>query len=100
MKRLNGKKNIILCLLLVGLTLFGSFVVDTAQEASEVRVAEGIRLKAGPQRAGRIEGSGTHFELTDSDYLDITLKSKESVHLMLESVPEMVVMNLETSGQA
>ena len=100
MKRLNGKTTIILCLLLVGLTLFGSSVVDTAQEASDIRVSEGIHLKAGPQRAGRIEGSGTHFELTDSDYLDITLKSKESVHLMLESVPEMVVMNLETSGPA
>jgi parallel beta-helix repeat protein len=83
----------------VGLTFSGSFV-DTAQEASDIRVAEGIRLKAGPQKTGRIEGTGTHFELTDSDYLDITLKSKESVHLMIESVPEMVVMNLEASGPA
>ncbi|MHC4283177.1 MAG: right-handed parallel beta-helix repeat-containing protein [Planctomycetota bacterium] len=96
---MNGKKTIILCLLLVGLTFSGSFV-DTAQEASDIRVAEGIRLKAGPQKTGRIEGTGTHFELTDSDYLDITLKSKESVHLMIESVPEMVVMNLEASGPA
>ncbi|MHC4736325.1 MAG: right-handed parallel beta-helix repeat-containing protein, partial [Planctomycetota bacterium] len=100
MKRLNGNKTIILCLLLVGLMLFGSSVTDTAQEASEIHVAEGIRLKAGPQTAGRIEGSGTRFELADSDYLNITLNSSEPVHLMLESVPEMVVMNLEASGPA
>ncbi|MHC4693158.1 MAG: right-handed parallel beta-helix repeat-containing protein, partial [Planctomycetota bacterium] len=100
MKRLNGKTAIILCLLLLGLILFGSFVFGTAQEASDIRVAGGICLKAGPHTAGRIEGSGTHFELTDSDYLDITLKSSSSVHLMLESVPEMVVMNLEASEPA
>ena len=99
MKRLNVKRTIILCLLFVGLMLFGPFFY-TAREASDIRVAEGIVLKAGPQTAGRIEGSGTHFELTDSDYLDMTLKSSSPVHLMLESVPEMVVMNLETSGPA
>ncbi len=95
MKRLNVKTAIILCLLLLGLILFGSFIFGITQEASDIRVAGGISLKAGPHTAGRIEGSGTHFELTDSDYLDITLKSGSSVHLMLESVPEMVVMNLE-----
>jgi parallel beta-helix repeat protein len=82
------------------LTFFGSSFVDKAQEASDIRVAEGICLKAGPQSSGRIVNTGTDFELTDSDYLDITLKSSSPVHLMLESVPEMVVMNLETSGVA
>ena len=96
MKRLNGKRTIILCLLLVGLTVFGSSFIDTLQEASDIRVVN----KAGPQTAGRIEGSGTHFELTDSDYLDMTLNSSSPVYLMLESVPEMVVMNLEASGPA
>jgi parallel beta-helix repeat protein len=82
------------------MSFFGSFVFYTAQEASDIHVLEGIRLDAGPHTAGRIVGSGTHFELTDSDYLDITFRSKESVHLMLESVPEMVVMNLVASGPA
>ncbi len=94
MKRLNVKRTIISFLLLVGLTLFGSFFY-TAREASDIGAAGGISLKAGPMTAGRIVGTGTHFELTNSAYLDITLKSSSSVHLMLESVPEMVVMNLE-----
>ena len=57
-------------------------------------------LKAGPQIAGRIEGSGTRFELADSDYLNVSLKSGEPVDLTLESVPEMVVMDIEASEDA
>ena len=100
MKRLNGKISIVLCLLLVGLTVFGLSVISTVQEVNDVSVVEDPRLKTVPQITGRIEGSGTRFELVDSDYLKITLKSSEPVHLMLESVPEMVVMNLEASGPA
>jgi len=100
MKRLNVKRIIISFLLSVCLTLISLFVFGTAQEASDILAARGIFLKAGTQTAGRIEGSGTHFELTDSEYLDMTLKSSSPVHLMLESVPEMVVMNLEASEPA
>ena len=100
MKRLNGVKTIFLCLLLVVLAVFGPHFVDASQKAGDICVAAGIRFNAGPQTSGRIEGSGTHFELTDSEYLDMSLISSSSVHLMLESVPEMVVMNLEASGPA
>ncbi len=60
-------------------------------------MVDGTHLKTVPQITGRIEGSGTRFELTDSDYLNVTLKSNEPVNLTLESVPEMVVMNLEAA---
>ena len=55
---------------------------------------------AEPQMLGMLEGNGTHFELNNSEYLNITLDSSEPVHLILESVPEMVVMHLEATSPA
>ncbi len=53
-----------------------------------------------PQMPGRLEGTGTHFELTDSQYLNITLDSSQPIKLVLESVPEMVTMQLESAADA
>ncbi len=53
-----------------------------------------------PTMPGRLEGTGTHFELTDSPYLNITLDSSQPVKLVLESVPEMVTMHLESASGA
>ena len=50
--------------------------------------------------SGMIEGTGTAFELTDSDYLDLSLNSSEQIELRLESVPEMIVMNIEAAEGA
>lgn len=49
---------------------------------------------------GRIEGTGTYFEITDSEYLNITLQSSEPVNLTLESVPEMIEMDIEAAEGA
>ena len=53
-----------------------------------------------PQMPGTIEGTGTYFEVTDSEYLNIALASSEPVHLRLESVPQMVVMHIEAAEGA
>lgn len=53
-----------------------------------------------PRMPGRIEGTGTHFEVTDSEYLNITLNSTEPIKLILESVPQMVTMHLEAAEAA
>ncbi|MFC1712146.1 NosD domain-containing protein [Candidatus Poribacteria bacterium] len=50
--------------------------------------------------SGRVEGTGTHFEITDSEYLNITLDSTEEIHLTLESIPEMVTMSIESASDA
>jgi parallel beta-helix repeat protein len=47
-----------------------------------------------------VEGTGTYFEVTDSEYLNITLDSTEALNLRLESTPEMVVMHLEAAQGA
>lgn len=44
---------------------------------------------------GTIEGTGTDFAVTDSEYLNVTLQSSVAITVQLESVPSMVVMHLE-----
>jgi len=45
-------------------------------------------------------GTGTHFEITDSDYLNITLDSTETISIILQSVPEMITMYIQPSAEA
>ena len=45
---------------------------------------------------GRIEGTGTYFEIKDSEYLNISLQSAEEVKIVLESIPRMISINIET----
>jgi parallel beta-helix repeat protein len=100
MKVINVKKTVVLFLLLAGLTVFGSDSADTARAINNKCVMEEQNfIKAKHKIAGRIEGSGTRFELTDSDYLNVSLKSREPVNLTLESVPEMIVIDLEASEE-
>jgi parallel beta-helix repeat protein len=47
---------------------------------------------------GTIEGTGTYFEVNDSNYLNVSVESSEPVYLRLESVPEMVVMEIEAAN--
>jgi len=54
----------------------------------------------GPQIPGRVEGTGTHFEVTDSEYFNITLDSSEPVNLILESIPQMIVIVMEAAQGA
>lgn len=44
---------------------------------------------------GRIEGNGTYFEIKDSEYLNIALESNQEIKLVLESIPEMVMLYIE-----
>ena len=39
----------------------------------------------GPAMPGSVEGSGTHFEVTDSDYLNVTLSSSATLDLYMVS---------------
>ena len=49
---------------------------------------------------GTVEGTGTYFEVTDSEYFNVTLVSSEPVQLTLESMPEMVTMHIEAADGA
>jgi parallel beta-helix repeat protein len=101
MKSLNRKTIIVSLWLLAGLLMFfwpGS--AATAQEVNDVNLVEDPNLLAEPRMPGTIEGTGTYFEVNDSNYLNITFQSSEPVNLRLESVPEMIVMHLEASEGA
>ena len=52
------------------------------------------------QMPGRLNATGTHFELSNSDYLNVVLDSSESVKSTVESVPQMVIMNFESASNA
>lgn len=52
------------------------------------------------QMPGRLNATGTHFELSNSNYLNVVLDSSESVKSTLESVPQMVIMNIESASSA
>lgn len=53
-----------------------------------------------PQNTGTIEGSGTSFVITDSQYLNLTLESSQPVQAVLESVPTLVTLHLAAATQA
>lgn len=44
---------------------------------------------------GRIEGNGIYFEIKNSEYLNIILKSTEEIKIFLESTPKMISLNIE-----
>ena len=50
-----------------------------------------------PHILGVVEGTGMHFEVTDSEYLNVSLDSSENISVRLESVPEMVVLDIKAS---
>jgi parallel beta-helix repeat protein len=52
------------------------------------------------QMPGRLNATGTHFELSNSNYLNVVLDSSESVKSTLESMPQMVIMNIESASSA
>lgn len=85
-------KGFIKSALLISTLIFTGFLflgIATAQEIP------GLEL---PQLPGTVEGTGTHFTVTDSSYLNLTLDSIESIKLRMESAPEMVTMFIESTS--
>lgn len=74
--------------IIVGLIVAALFL--SLASAGVVRAEEGLpdEPQMPPQTPGRLEGTGTHFELTNSQYLNITLDSSQPIKLIMESVPK------------
>lgn len=49
---------------------------------------------------GFIDEVDTYFEITDSVYLNITLTSTETVHVVLQSIPRLISCFIESSNSA
>ncbi|MFQ6056087.1 MAG: hypothetical protein ACE5J3_08920, partial [Methanosarcinales archaeon] len=86
-----------LLIFLTGLVIISLFLpVDFFQRArNEVLAQELISLIP-----GRIEETGTYFEIKDSEYLNVSLKSTEEINIILESIPRMISLNIESSSSA
>nr|QNO49337.1 hypothetical protein HONBAIEO_00031 [Methanosarcinales archaeon ANME-2c ERB4]QNO49410.1 hypothetical protein JHKIABMC_00016 [Methanosarcinales archaeon ANME-2c ERB4] len=52
------------------------------------------------QVPGRLEANGTLFEMNNNEYLNITLSSSEPINLILESISEMITMNVDSINGA
>src|SRR5919109_329282 len=47
-----------------------------------------------PAMPGIIEGTGIHFAVTDSAWLNVTLDSTAPIHLNLSSSPKIILINI------
>ncbi|MCE8425607.1 MAG: right-handed parallel beta-helix repeat-containing protein [Candidatus Methanoperedens sp.] len=79
-----------------GLSRFGAEMART--DGLPIPYEEGLLEKI--HMFGRLEANGTHFEIKNSSYLNVTLDSSEPINLTLESAPEMVTMHIETASGA
>lgn len=72
------------------------------EEISKEETTEGLsqeepEIPLEPSMPGRIEGTGTCFEIKDSKYLNIILKSTKEIKVVLESMPRMISLDIETA---
>lgn len=65
-----------------------------------VGVAAAEEESSGDLPTGWVESTGTHFEVTDSEYLNIVLDSSESIRLTIQSVPNVVFLYIDQSVSA
>jgi parallel beta-helix repeat protein len=63
-------------------------------------VAGGARAQDPDAVPGRIEGTGTHFEVTDSEWKNVTLDSTEVIDLRLLSAPAIIEMGVGAAAGA
>ena len=67
------------------------------EETTEELSPEEPEIPLEPSMPGRIEGTGTYFEIKDSEYLNIILKSTKEIKVVLESMPRMISLDIETA---
>jgi len=73
---------------LLSLGLFSLMVVPALAEDIE-------EPPLSPEIPGRIEETGTLFEITNSEYLNVSLESTEEITVILESVPKTISLYIQ-----
>ena len=63
------------------LIVFGVFLFPLILNNNQI-LANETEFPLGLQISGRIERTGTYFEIEDSEYLNITLKSTEEIKVL------------------
>jgi len=85
----------------------GTYVVDVlhtdgtalASTTFTITVSPADELDV-PPTPGLVQGTGNHFEITDSDYLNVVLDSSETIEVILTSVPRVVLIDVEAHASA
>lgn len=85
----NGNQKIIHFAVFLGSALFIFAGFSSAARAQE----ESFQIP------GIINSQGKHFEITDSNYLNIALESSKDISIRIESVPKMIVFNIKASDE-
>ncbi len=87
-----------------GITVLAIFLLPSVGmvrgETGAPNVLQETQSQDALQMPGKLEASGTHFELKNSSYLNIILDSSEPINLTIESPPKMVTMRLESASSA
>ncbi len=73
-----------------------SFLISLTSNNNQI-LANEIEFSNGLQIQGRLEATGTYFEIKDSEYLNIALKSSEEIKVVLESIPRMLSLDISSS---
>jgi len=96
-------KVIFLIFIILGLTVPFSFLTHSQNQvlANEDTINQNLTseepLPPESFLTGRTKGIGTYFEIKDSEYLNIVLKSTEEIKVVLESIPRMISINISSS---
>lgn len=88
-----NNKNFIKILLTAAIFAASIFLFST-----DINAEENFDSPPDFQISGTVEGENVHFEITDSEYLNIVLDSSEPIKLKMESIPEMLTMIIESSS--
>ncbi|MCK9351173.1 MAG: NosD domain-containing protein [Candidatus Paceibacterota bacterium] len=83
------------------LTFAGIFYAKKAFTYPAPSFPNYFRMPTDPSHMrGETDGTGTHFAITDSEYLNITLDSTETVDMRLTSIPKVITMMFEATTTA
>ncbi|UCE38440.1 MAG: right-handed parallel beta-helix repeat-containing protein [Thermoplasmata archaeon] len=99
MRRIGKISSIFMCLLMIAM-VFCVAVNVSSEEPGDPGHPEVPLVPDIGDEDWRVEGTGTYFEITDSDYLNITMTSSEIVHVYLESIPKVISYSIESESMA
>ncbi len=74
-------------------TLLFAFALALAYAGAQADV--GASVEESTAVSDTVNDAGVYFEITGSDYANITIRSSEPVKLQAESIPEMITMMIE-----
>lgn len=71
---------------------------DSLFDSSALADSIDVQTPDDPLTGGMAEGTGVHFQVLDSQYLNITMDTVDPVKASIESVPEMILMKIEAES--